>query len=383
MGASSLLGATSLMNPYLIRRGMEAKKIEEDLIDGASVAPSAAHGGVNYEKEIERLAEELGIDFSSGDLKAPPVTSSIFENKRGILDMDAVSIKSGGSRRSRCSHCTAKEEAEIANLASVSVAGAGARGSVAGAGAGARGSVAGAGARGSVPALDMTPVPMTGWTPTEALTEEQEKKMHMTKVIQTMRGDTRTAFTNEAERDQSDKISKLEQIDGLKASLQEEGEDVSAIPSLTVASSTHDIDTVLTRLLMKSNRTRYSTIASEVVSALAEGVESFFDGTRAIPFVGWKPDYTGYQNTVIVKLNRMKFETSQVVGSVLDGRSISPWARILMELVPSFLLYPRTRAKQVRPSHPRVLSSTSSAQAFNSIRGSEDTGNSWKELSDI
>jgi hypothetical protein len=62
--------------------------------------------------------------------------------------------------------------------------------------------------------------------------------------------------------------------------------------------------------------------------------------------VGWKPDYTGYHNTVNVKLHRMRFETSQVVGNVIEKYNIGPTTRIIMELLPSFFLYPRQQRKQ-------------------------------------
>ncbi len=384
IGASSLLGATTLMNPYLLQKGIDLRKIEEEMIDG----DIPARDDIDYDKKIAELAGELGLDFSSGDLKAPPrmlnpsgmgntgnEPSKRTKPAEGIINIDdMISIRSGGShksrashgsKRSRCSHCTVKLEEEVAAASVISPMGTDRvpyR----------------AGTAGAMPPSN-EPSPLL-----RGLTEEQEKKIHMSKVIQTMRGDTRTAFTNEAERDQSDKINKLEQIDSLKTSLEEERIDTSSIPSLTIASSMQEIDSVLTLLLMKSNRTRYSTLAKEFISGVAESIESVFDGTRAIPVLGWKPDYTGYENTVAVKLNRMKFETSQVVGSVLDGGSVSPWSRILLELIPSFLLYPRTRAKQTRPSRPIALSSSSSSHAFNHIRSSEDNGgNSWANISSV
>jgi hypothetical protein len=87
-------------------------------------------------------------------------------------------------------------------------------------------------------------------------------------------------------------------------------------------------------------------LAEEVILGLAEGVETVFDGSRRIPVFGWKPDYTGYHNTVNVKLHRMRFETSQIVGNTIEKYSIGPLTRIVLELLPSFFLYPQQQRKQ-------------------------------------
>jgi hypothetical protein len=113
-----------------------------------------------------------------------------------------------------------------------------------------------------------------------------------------------------------------------------------------MASPIAEIDSVLTILKLKNDRNRYSSLAEEVILGLAEGIETVFDGTREVPVLGWKPDYTDYHNTVTVKLHRMRFETSQVVGSIIDRYKIGPLTRIVMELLPSFFLYPRQQSKQ-------------------------------------
>jgi hypothetical protein len=79
----------------------------------------------------------------------------------------------------------------------------------------------------------------------------------------------------------------------------------------------------------------------------AEFVESVFDGETEIPVLGWKPDYTGYRNTVQTKLMRMRFETSQIVASAVQGYDMGPTSRILLELIPSLLLYPSQNRRAV------------------------------------
>lgn len=178
------------------------------------------------------------------------------------------------------------------------------------------------------------------------LTEEQERRQHINAVMGGMRQETRTFFGVESERIQDVKASKLEQIGQLRTALEEEGIDCAGVGTPTMASPVDEIDSVLAILKLKNDRNRYSSLAEEVILGAAEGVEAVFDGTREIPVIGWKPDYTGYHNTVNVKLHRMRFETSQIVGNIMEKFNVGPLTRIAMELLPSFFLYPRQQRKQ-------------------------------------
>jgi len=177
-------------------------------------------------------------------------------------------------------------------------------------------------------------------------TEEQERRRHINSVVSDIRGETRTTFGVERERMQDLKASKLEQIGQLRMTLEEEGIDCDGVTTPTSESAIEEIDSVLNILRLKNDRNRYSSLAEEVILGVAEGVETVFDGSRPIPLVGWRPDYTGYHNTVNVKLHRMRFETSQIVGNIIQKHNVGPTARIVMELLPSFFLYPRQQKKQ-------------------------------------
>jgi hypothetical protein len=177
-------------------------------------------------------------------------------------------------------------------------------------------------------------------------TEEQRRRRHINSVVADIRGETRTSFGVEAERIQDLKASKLEQIGQLRMTLEEEGIDCDSVSTPSSTSPIAEIDSVLNILRLKNDRNRYSSLAEEVILGCAEGIETVFDGTREIPIVGWRPDYTGYHSTVNIKLHRMRFETSQVVGSIIQRFNIGPTSRIIMELLPSFFLYPRQQRKQ-------------------------------------
>ena len=224
------------------------------------------------------------------------------------------------------------------------------------------------------------------------LTEEQERRQHINSVMSDMRRETRTSFGVERERVQDIKASKLEQIGQLKLTLEEEGIACTAVGNPNMNSPIEEIDSVLNILKLKNDRNRYSSLAEEVILGMAEGVETVFDGTRAIPLFGWKPDYTGYHNTVNVKLHRMRYETSRVVGNIIQKYNIGPTTRIIMELLPSFFLYPRQQKKQkgslglhaeyLNGGNAQVPQVGDARGAYSAIRR-YDTPNSLNMLADI
>lgn len=160
------------------------------------------------------------------------------------------------------------------------------------------------------------------------------------------RGETFTAPGADRIRERDAKNAKLEQIAQLRISLDEEGVDCKNIPVPTVDSTNDEIDAALSFLQLKHDRIRYSTLAEEIIISGVEGLEWVLDGTREIPIVGWRPDYTGYSQVAKLKLYRMRSETSQIASRFIGDNRISPAVRIGMELLPSFLMYPRTQKKQ-------------------------------------
>ena len=207
----------------------------------------------------------------------------------------------------------------------------------------------------------------------ERVTNEQERRRHINSVVSDIRGETRTTFGVERERVQDIKASKLEQIGQLRMTLEEEGIDCGGVNNPQPESPMEEIDSVLNILRLKNDRNRYSSLAEEVILGFAEGVETVFDGSRTVPLIGWRPDYTGYHNTVNIKLHRMRFETSQVVGNIIQKYNVGPTARIAMELLPSFFLYPRQQTKQRGTpglsSDPHV---SDARMAMGSIRASDE-----------
>lgn len=215
------------------------------------------------------------------------------------------------------------------------------------------------------------PLPMenaSGKRHKRTVTDEQERRLHIASVISDMRKENKTSFGIENERIQDIKAAKLEQIGQLRLSLEEEDIKTKEIGNPTLDSPLEEIDSVLNLLRLKNDSNRYSTLAEEIILSAAEGIETVFDGSRSIPLLGWKPDYTGYHNTVNVKLHRMRFETSQIVGKIIEKYNIGSLTRIALELLPSFFIYPRTQRRQKQSKglydDPSVIDSRSSQNAI-------------------
>lgn len=179
-----------------------------------------------------------------------------------------------------------------------------------------------------------------------SIKDEYKPNSIIDNVVSEMHNENNTSYGSEREKVRDIKVSKIEQISQLRMTLEEEGINCNNIAQPTLDTSLEQIDSILNILRLKNDRNRYSTLAEEIILGFAEGIETIFDGSRTVPIINWQPDYRGYHSTVNIKLHRMRFETSQVVGNVIEKYEISPTMRIIMELLPSFFLYPRQQSKQ-------------------------------------
>jgi hypothetical protein len=146
-------------------------------------------------------------------------------------------------------------------------------------------------------------------------------------VMGDLRKEHKTGYSMDIERTRDMKSNKIEQICNIVSSLEEEGVEIKGLNIPSTDSSMEEIDSVLNLVNMKMNRTRYSSMFEDIVIGAAEFMESKLDGTRTIPPFNWKPDYTGYSNTVSVKLHRMRYETSKLVGGGMEKLNIGSTTR--------------------------------------------------------
>lgn len=172
------------------------------------------------------------------------------------------------------------------------------------------------------------------------MTQEERKQDKIQQVLHDI-DDRELGFNIEKERDEDDKASLLEQIDMLKITLEDDGIDVTGIPTLTKNSNMSEVHNVYKILRLKNDRNRYCSFAEELILSGAYGLEYLFDGRKE--WFGRKPDLTGWSSTVKVKLRRMRFETSTFVKEVMQEYNMSAGIRLALELLPSMFLYSRNR----------------------------------------
>ena len=144
-------------------------------------------------------------------------------------------------------------------------------------------------------------------------------------------------FSLSSDQQEDEKIRILEQITQLRESLTLDAVDITSVPVVDRHSPFDDIRYVHKVLRIKNDRHRYCDIAEQIILMMASGLEFYFDGKHE--FFGRKPDLTGWSDTVKMKLNRMRFDTSSMVSSAMSDFKISPGWRLLLELAPSAILH--------------------------------------------
>lgn len=135
------------------------------------------------------------------------------------------------------------------------------------------------------------------------MTIEERKQDRINSVLKDI-DDRELEFNIDKEKEEDDKSSLLEQIDMLKITLEDDGIDISGVPSLSKGSSMKDVQNVYKILRLKNDRNRYCSFAEELILAGAYGMEYIFDGKK--DWFGRNPDLTGWSDSVKVKLRRMR-----------------------------------------------------------------------------
>lgn len=172
------------------------------------------------------------------------------------------------------------------------------------------------------------------------MTIEEQKQDKINAVLRNI-DDKELEFNIAKESEEDDKSSLLEQIDMLKITLEDDGVDISGIPTINKMSDMKDIQNIYKILRLKNDRNRYCSFAEEIILSGAYGMEYLFNGERE--WWGRKPDLTDWSSTVKIKLRRMRYETSTFVQEVMQEYNMSPAIRLALELIPSMFLYSRNR----------------------------------------
>jgi hypothetical protein len=206
------------------------------------------------------------------------------------------------------------------------------------------------------------------------LTQEQKHTNEINKVIDLFDDHNDEDFSLETERKKDEIVEKLTDIETLKQSLHDDGVKFGKIPELTPESDEHLIDSVYRSLLMRNDNHRFSTLAEQMINACAYGLEGVFNGKKS--YFGYSPDLTGLHNTYRLQLRRMKPDTSRCARSVFGGVSISPFARILLELTFSTITHASINAHNYTN---RAISNEQAQDDLNNYESSESESGSDDE----
>jgi len=171
------------------------------------------------------------------------------------------------------------------------------------------------------------------------VTHEQQSRYQLDQVVAGLGGG---AISLSREREESERSSKLEQIAMIRQGLLEEGVDLGDVPMPEADAPMAGIDRALASLRLKNDSKRFADWSEEAIIGAARGLGTLLNGERAIPLTSIRPDMRGWHNTVATKLNRMRFETSTVIRDMVRGQNMGPGTRIMLELLPSMILYGMT-----------------------------------------
>jgi hypothetical protein len=179
------------------------------------------------------------------------------------------------------------------------------------------------------------------------LTEEQKNQKIVDSILEVKQESNynNLTFNIDDENREDLKVSLLEKIDNLMEELEDDGICLDKIPKVDYNTDLERIEYVTKLLMLKSNRNRYATLGEEFILAMASGLEMICNGEHEL--FGLKPDLQGYSDVVKVKLRRLRNETSQVVGNVVEKYEISPITTLLIELIPSLFLHSKRRKSQI------------------------------------
>jgi hypothetical protein len=174
------------------------------------------------------------------------------------------------------------------------------------------------------------------------LTNEERKRTHISNVLSNIHNEDKDEMDLLQQEEEEDEMAKiLEQIDMLRSNLEDAGVDVSKVPQVSTNTPKKDAKKIMKILRIKNDRLSYRDMFEESILAAAYGLEQAFDGKRE--WFGYKPDLTGWPDTVQTKLKRLRVDTSTLVSDIMRGHNIGSGWRIVLDLLPSMIFYSRQR----------------------------------------
>lgn len=344
-----LKGIHAIVNTDNLKPGVNYEEIERQMVEGGAIqAQETKDVAQAYHEELDDLAKSLGITMGDSALSpdmqtprnrsyqsAPQQSSSYSPVGRPSSTQTTFQLSPGDSVMSSSPphHTTTPQYSSSASPQfSASPLG------------------------GGSPGFDYSPPPvMSSQNPMgfsmpfasnsprpsefQRRTEEELRHEQVRSVMGEMNNTQNSEFLSlEEAKKEDEKVTMLEEIDSLRATLDDEGvKGLDKIPDVDSTNAHSEIENVLHRLRLKNDRIRYTGLADEMLLLGAQGIESVFNGKRTM--FGARPNATGWHKQVQVKLRRMRHDTSTLVSGIMHGFNIGPGMRIILELVPNLFMH--------------------------------------------
>jgi hypothetical protein len=300
-----LKGTHKILNHNRIRNDIDPAEIERDLINKGVINESNVDPSDKFKQELKNLASQLNITF-----EATPKTplSARAATPRPPTEPEEAEEE--------------PEEEELAQSPPMSIRGPGS-------------------ARSSPGHTPFRPSWTTPRTEFEKKTEEEMKYSQIQNVMKEMGHSSahQSIISLEEARREDQKMNMLEEIDTLWTMLEEECvKGLDKIPRPNQDSSYELVENVLKRLRLKNDSARYSTTANEIILWAIDELEEIFNGKQTF-FGRYRPNLVGFSKHAQVKLRSMRPETFAIMSNFMQDYNIHPVARILLEIVPSMVVY--------------------------------------------
>ncbi len=201
------------------------------------------------------------------------------------------------------------------------------------------------------------------------MTNEEKSRRYIKGVIQDLDTDADVEFNVYQEDEQDKKASLLDQIDELQMFLRDVDIDISNVPKVTKNNTLSEIQDVYKILVMKNERYRNRYTGEEFILLGANMLEFIFDGNREI--LGYKIDMTGCTDVIKPKLQRMRYETGNLVKNIMQKYDIqSGWTRLVIELLPPLWMHSKRR-KSIVNNNDTLANDYDYKEAVNRLNGAE------------
>jgi hypothetical protein len=310
-----LVGIKSIINPQNVKQNMDIDDIAKELMKGGLIVDtmtvSEGDPAEKFNAELAMVSRKLGIDLNDKGSAAPEAPPSAL--RRPAVTPIYTASPEAEEASSRSSSEESGDDCAEVPLASATAS------------------------------ATYEPPPSTGGF--REFTREQIRRKHIENVITSSVPDTPMDYSFAKVKEDQQKTNMLGEIDMLLEDLAEEGVDLSKIPAVGPDSSISMVQNVLRTLKYKEGRARGGDLAEQILMLLAKGAEKLCNGEREL--AGYRPNLKGWSHTVAPKIRRLRNPAGEIVHGVIENSGMGPLGQLLIEIVPSAVLYSATQSSQI------------------------------------